>query len=227
MWSPTVSSDELWHHGIKDQRWGVRNGPPYPLSKASTKLALQICKKAYLKEPKITTDVVSAVNSTGGQMYGLEHKLKTKDSVKRKIETNSEEKNITYKEAAADIKDAVRYTAISSDKDFVKNYNNIKKSLETKGYKEERCKNYFDLYDKGKVKHKSVQSVFSDKDGYQFEIQFHTPSSQQAKNKKIPIYEERRKPGNSDKRNAELEKQMVDLAEKVTRPNGIETIKSH
>lgn len=25
-------SDELYHHGIKGQRWGVRNGPPYPLN---------------------------------------------------------------------------------------------------------------------------------------------------------------------------------------------------
>lgn len=24
--------DVLYHHGIKGQRWGVRQGPPYPLS---------------------------------------------------------------------------------------------------------------------------------------------------------------------------------------------------
>ena len=22
---------ELYHHGIKGQQWGVRNGPPYPI----------------------------------------------------------------------------------------------------------------------------------------------------------------------------------------------------
>lgn len=26
-------SNELYHHGIKGQKWGVRNGPPYPLDK--------------------------------------------------------------------------------------------------------------------------------------------------------------------------------------------------
>lgn len=35
MWSPTISSDELAHHGIDGQKWGVRNGPPYPLDSGS------------------------------------------------------------------------------------------------------------------------------------------------------------------------------------------------
>ena len=25
--------NELYHHGIEGQKWGVRNGPPYPLTK--------------------------------------------------------------------------------------------------------------------------------------------------------------------------------------------------
>ena len=28
---PKERTDELYHHGIKGQKWGVRNGPPYPL----------------------------------------------------------------------------------------------------------------------------------------------------------------------------------------------------
>lgn len=31
--------DELYHHGIKGQKWGVRNGPPYPLDSGG------ICKR--------------------------------------------------------------------------------------------------------------------------------------------------------------------------------------
>ncbi|MCI8992256.1 MAG: hypothetical protein HFG80_05935 [Eubacterium sp.] len=27
--------DELYHHGIKGQKWGVRNGPPYPIDRSS------------------------------------------------------------------------------------------------------------------------------------------------------------------------------------------------
>ena len=28
-----ISNDTLQHHGIKGQKWGVRNGPPYPLKR--------------------------------------------------------------------------------------------------------------------------------------------------------------------------------------------------
>lgn len=40
--------DTLQHHGVEDQRWGVRNGPPYPLSGDNKKVA-----KAAYKEAKI------------------------------------------------------------------------------------------------------------------------------------------------------------------------------
>lgn len=149
-------------------------------------------------------------------MYGFENRLKTKESIQRKIETDT-----------SDIKDAVRYTSLTSDKDFVKNYFHVKEDLRSKGYEEVKCKNNFDAYKKGLVKHKSVQSVFKDSDGYLFEIQFHTPDSQKAKNDKIPLYEEVRKPGVTAKRRAEIERQMELLAEKVQDPKDIYKIKSH
>lgn len=34
MWKPTISSDELCHHGIQGQKWGKKNGPPYPLDQS-------------------------------------------------------------------------------------------------------------------------------------------------------------------------------------------------
>lgn len=30
---------ELYHHGIKGQEWGVKNGPPYPLDRATKREA--------------------------------------------------------------------------------------------------------------------------------------------------------------------------------------------
>ena len=220
---PTI--DELYHHGIKGQHWGVRNGPPYPLKSKSP--ADRIYKDANKRIKKISNDVTTACKHTSANMYGLENRLKTKDSISRKIDKKSKEGNISITKASNDIKDAIRFTTISSDNDFVKNYQSMKYELENKGYTETRCKNYWDLYKQGKVKHKSVQSNFSTKDGYEFEIQFHTKSSQDAKNKKLPIYEERRKVDINPKRAIELEKQMDELALKVKEPKDIYKIKSH
>lgn len=33
-WVKRYLYSELFHHGIKGQKWGVRNGPPYPLEKS-------------------------------------------------------------------------------------------------------------------------------------------------------------------------------------------------
>lgn len=57
-----VSNDELHHHGIFGQRWGVRNGPPYPLDdedhsarerKAGWKASLNNSGKTSSKKEKI------------------------------------------------------------------------------------------------------------------------------------------------------------------------------
>ena len=215
----------LEHHGVEGQKWGVKNGPPYPLN--SEKIAERIYSEANKKEANVTKDIKDASEKSGSNLHGLEHKLKTKESIKRKIETDSEEKGITISEAAKSLKDALRYTTISEDDSFVQNYNAFKKNMEDKGYKEIRCRNYFDLYNRGFVKHKSVQSVFEDPNGYSFEVQFQTPSSQKAKDLKLPIYEERRKPGLSKERQKVLEKEMEKLAEDVSVPKYIESIKSH
>lgn len=217
--------DYIAHHGIKGQKWGVKNGPPYPLN--SDKLASSIYRNAKKHEPAITKDISKAVEQAGSKLHGLEHKLKTRESIKRKIETNSIEKDISVNKAAGKIRDAVRYTSLTNSNNYVKSYNEVKRYLEDLGYKETRCRNYFNDYRLGKVSHKSIQSVFQTKDGYEFEVQFHTPSSQNAKDKKVPLYEEARNPNVSAKRRNELVSKMISLAEGVDDPKDVYSIKSH
>lgn len=185
--------------------------------------ANKIYNEAKTKEPKIT----NAVKSSANKLYGLEHKLKTKESIKRKLDKESTEENKLIKDAANDIKDAVRYTTISNNNNFVKDYNDFKTKMSNKGYTEVRCKNNFTAYQEGKVKHKSVQSIFEDKDGYKFEVQFQTPESQKAKDKKTPLYEERRNPRTSRERAEYLESEMTKLMDPVPMPKDISSIKSY
>ena len=229
MATPDFYRDYLSHHGRLGQKWGQKNGPPYPLSSETIReeYSNNIYEKAKSNVEQITKDVRSAVRNAGSKMYGLENRLKTKESISRKIDKKSKEDKQSLSKSAENIKDAVRLTAISSTDKFVSSYEKIKKELEKKGYEETGCKNYFDLFNKGQVKHKAVQSNFKTKDGYEFEIQFQTPESQKAKTKKIPLYEERRKVGIDPKRAKELEKQMEDLAFKVPDPINIKKIKTH
>ena len=188
-------------------------------------LAAKKFTEASKLEPQITKDVVSAVSNSKSKMYGLEFRLKQPTSLAAKIGADSKEKNISFEDASKGIRDAIRYTAVSDTKNFVNNYSRIKKSLEDKGYSETRCKNFFEKYKRGEVMHKAVQCTYKNKDGYEFELQFQTPASQAAKELKIPLYEERRKAGISEKRALELEARMRELAESVEDPPYIERIK--
>lgn len=190
-------------------------------------LASAVYKSAANRVNRIEDDVRGAVGKTNATMHGLEHKQKTFESIARKIDTDAQEKGISRKEAANDIKDAVRFTTVSDDGDFVKNYREFKYQLARKGYEEVRCKNYFELYRQGKAKHKQVTSVFADDTGYRFEVQFQTPSSLKAKDKKTVLYEEVRKPDVSDARRSEIVREMEKLAETVPTPKDIDEIKNH
>lgn len=188
-------------------------------------LATKKFAKASKQEPQITKDVVNAVSNSKCKMYGLEHRLKQPTSLAAKIGADSKEKNISFEDASKGIRDAIRYTAVSDTKNFVDNYNNIKKGLEDLGYSETRCKNFFEKYKRGEAMHKSVQCTYRNSKGYEFELQFQTPASQAAKELKVPIYEERRKSGISKERALELEARMRDLAESVEDPPNIKRIK--
>ena len=188
-----------------------------------SKLANDIFKHAADVEPSITKDVLG----TGAQMYGLEYRLKQPTSLAAKIGSDAKEKGLSFKEAASGINDSIRYTTVASEKDFVNNYDKVKSDLQSKGYEEIKCKNYFEKYRAGEVQHKAVQSTYSDPYGNTFEVQFQTPASQAVKELKIPLYEERRKTDTSETRKVELEREMHNLAEMVPYPNDISKIKSH
>lgn len=216
----------LAHHGVKGQKWGVQNGPPYPLISGDD-IASKIYEIAKEKEKVITKDVIESSDIANCKLYGLENRLKTVESIRRKINKKQAESGQSEKEIANDIHDSVRYTTISDSNTFVHNYETFKKTMQKQGYTEVECKNYYPLFEQGIVKHKAVQSKFSTKDGFIFEVQFHTPESQDAKIKKIPLYEERRQVDIDPNRAKKLELEMEKLALDVPNPPGIESIKSY
>lgn len=178
------------------------------------------------REPQITKDVISSVVNTNAKMYGLQNRMKQPTSLAGKIGTNlAISDNIN--DASSNIHDVIRYTICSEDSSYTNNYKKISATLAQKGYTETRCKNYFERYVRQESMHKSIQCNYRSPDGQYFEIQYQTPSSQAAKELKIPLYEERRKSSVSKSRARILEAKMRDLAEQVSTPRGVSRIKEH
>lgn len=75
---PIIINGELYHHGITGQKWGKRNGPPYPLDKkTSNKVKHEGQKKKYLKEREDYKKIASG------------KKKLTKSAVKNNTGTNA------------------------------------------------------------------------------------------------------------------------------------------
>lgn len=205
----------------------ARGGCDDAEAKKCVELADQVFAKAAAAEPKITKDVVGVVAENGGQMYGLAFRMKQTTSMAGKISSDAKDDGVTLEQAASGIKDAVRYTAIFEDGGFVSGYNNVKSSLEGQGYKEIRCKNYFQKYEEGTSCQKAVQCVYENKDGQRFELQFHTYSTQGAKEVNHVYYEEQRAQGTTRRRYKQLNDAMTTISSYSKVPDGVLNIQSH
>lgn len=179
-------------------------------------------------EPQITADIVGAVAANNGKMYGLAYRMKQETSLGRKIASDAnKEFNGDLSAAAAEVKDAVRYTAVFETSNFTQGYKNVKQSLEEKGYKEERCKNFFTDYNERNSVQKAVQCVYSDSNGNRLELQFHTYESQGAKEVNHPLYEQSRAASTSKAQKDALNTRMIAISSNVPDPDGVMTIQRH
>ncbi len=202
-------------------------------AKETVSLAEAVYSKAAKVEPQITKDVLSAVEGVGASMYGLDYRLKQPTSMAGKIGGDAKDeqakgKTFSFKDAADDIKDAVRYTTVIDENNFTNGYNKIKASMEAKGYKEVRCKNYYELYETGDSCQKAVQCSYQNKDGYTFELQFHTIRSLGIKeNYNHKLYEISREKTTPKTESEKLNAIMTSFGTYVNNPKDVFTIKSH
>jgi hypothetical protein len=198
-------------------------------AKECMELADKIYAEAEAHEPTISRDLINSAERANGKMYGLDFRMKQPTSLAAKIgaDTKEAQGRITFKDAANGVKDAVRYTVILDEDNFTKGYNAIRSDLESKGYKESRAKNFYQMYKDGESSQKAIQCVYETKDGYVFEFQYHTDNSQGAKEVNHPYYEEFRNKGTSDSRKAQLNKLMKNTGTQVKDPKDVYKIKAH
>lgn len=89
-----TASEELYHHGVDDQRWGVRHGPPYPLDPNPAKQAIR--KKRSL------LDVMRDRHAIRKKKHEEKEERKNAEENKKAIESGNAEAILKRKDKMSD-----------------------------------------------------------------------------------------------------------------------------
>ena len=177
--------------------------------------AQRLREKALAVEPKVTELMSTIQRNSGGEFVQLDKRVKSTDSLARKIDGDAVAKYDGDRSRAADeISDAVRYTLKVGDENYAESLSSTIEALEASGFTL-RTKNFWqsgDPYDGVNIKAK--------KDGIEVEIQLHTPSSfshKEGERGTHKIYEQYRVELSDSKRES-MWNQMVEIAKGVTKP---------
>ncbi len=184
----------------------------------------ELRQKAVDVEPEITEKITEIISSVGAKTAGLEYRLKSLESLKRKVETEILA-GISEKQAINSVKDVIRYTAILDVNNFVLQYEEIQSALKKQGYLTVVVKNSW----KDGAVYKGVNTFVTTlikKDNVVFELQYHTQQSFDLKNGVLHnLYEQFRDPATSQDERKKLYEEMQILSSQLTSPKDIHKVK--
>ncbi|MDE4033748.1 minor capsid protein, partial [Glaesserella parasuis] len=184
----------------------------------------ELRQKAIDVEPEITEKITEIISSVGAKTAGLEYRLKSLESLKRKVETEVLA-GISEKQAINSVKDVIRYTAILDVNNFVLQYDKIQSALEKQGYFTVVVKNTW----KDSAVYKGVNTFVTTlikKDNVVFELQYHTQQSFDLKNGVLHnLYEQFRDPATPQDERKKLYEKMQILSSKLTVSKDIQKVK--
>lgn len=178
----------------------------------------QLYNEIVEREPAITQEVQDTVRENGGQMEGLEYRLKLPESVHEKIYLRGEE-SIELSE----MRDVIRYTGELPSQELAKGANKTLDSLEQKGYSVEKVKNTW--LDEN-ASYKGINIQLTEPKGQTFELQFHTKESFEVKQQNHEMYNESRILSEDHPRRIELEDKMAENTAKLKTPPNIDEVKN-
>ena len=150
----------------------------------------QIYQNAYDAEKIITDDMVEVTSRAGGELSGLENRMKTPESITKKVAKDRSGGKVVDGMSDADVvsgfSDIVRYTQTGSTKTLTRQIKQTLSELEAKGYRINKIKNRFNTpigeYKDFMVQLEHVQT------GQKVELQFNTPKNLILKDKGHHLY---------------------------------------
>jgi type VI secretion system secreted protein Hcp len=174
--------------------------------------ATELHRLAAGAERSVTPTLQTIAQANGGRMAGLEYRLKTMDSLARKIESFP----------GRTINDALRYTMTFDEPAFTTSVRRTMEILDQQGFKLTKVWNQF----LEEVPYKGINATYQTPDGQLFELQFHTPASLEMKQTtNHPLYEQQRLLPRNDPLYYQLDQQMIQNSATVPVPAGASSIR--
>lgn len=187
-------------------------------TQAARRTANRLVRRAEAVDAVLTDTLHQAARQSRGRLGGLQYRIKSRDSLARKLDSIVREEGISMAEAARGITDTNRYTVIWRTRDYAPRQAQFRATLEARGWQVMKDKNYWPT---GNV-YRGHNTVWRTPDGAFVEIQFHTPRSYFLKEKRVhPLYEEARLLPPGDPRRLELEEQMRRIWDMATPRNSL------
>lgn len=181
-----------------DEQKSVKNWTTYHADAEVRQAATRRWTESLAVESEVTPLMESIAAETGGSLEGLEYRMKTQASLRRKMAQDMVEFNFSAEEAAANIRDINRYTmTFAADENFRTNLDNAISSLEAAGWSiyDHKNKNFF-----GQGDHYDGINIQLTNGSEYVELQFHTPESYSIKEKSHALLDQLRTTTDSDKR---------------------------
>lgn len=210
------------HHG-KDGKFSSKNGgAKYSANKRTIeKVSTSAHESAIQREPGITTSLSNIAKQTGGKMVGLDFKVKSKESIARKLNSKSNADAADPRETIKEMYDLNRYTMQFETANMTTGIKTTFNTLKNEGYTVVRVKN---TLKNEKAAYRGVNCVIRDSSGSHFELQFHTKESLEIKEVNHRLYEKQRLDTTSREEKFNLGIEMSNNAAKIKTPDGISEI---
>lgn len=200
---------------------GTKEEGKSAISEESRKAAKETIAKYAETEPATTALMERLAKENNSKLVDLDFRLKTEDSLARKIEGEKHEYGGDARRTAASMSDINRYTMQIPQGKYGDNVKNVIDELQSQGF-QVRIKNYWSE-DAGPYRGMNV--ALTHPDGRKIELQFHTAASLRIKNKIHGDYEEYRVSRDNDRRRV-LWDRMVRFSRTIPMPKGALSIGS-
>lgn len=175
--------------------------------------AADLLQTAIYREAELSPIVQAAAGNA--EFKGWDHRIKYTPSIASKITRNMKELESAGLDPDLDtavemVTDLNRYTLLSDNESFIRNFSSVVDDLERAGWEswDHKIKNYFavrnDSFD-------GIVSKFRNSTGAVLEIQFHTKNSAEIAELSHDLYNVARELPAGDPRRAELAREMVSL----------------